>query len=47
MSEEEQTEPLPPNPFSQQSEKELDDYKQRVERQELGIEGRALNTLTC
>ncbi|XP_061083463.1 gamma-adducin-like isoform X1 [Conger conger] len=38
MSEEDQMEPLPPNPFSELSEKELENYKQRVERQELGIE---------
>uniref|UniRef100_A0A8C1AXE0 Adducin 3 (gamma) a n=1 Tax=Cyprinus carpio carpio TaxID=630221 RepID=A0A8C1AXE0_CYPCA len=34
---EEQTGPLPPNPFSELSEKELEDYQKRVERQQLGV----------
>ncbi|KAJ8360216.1 hypothetical protein SKAU_G00167410 [Synaphobranchus kaupii] len=38
MPDEDQMEPLPPNPFSQLSEKELEEYKQRVERRQLGIE---------
>ncbi|XP_064174138.1 gamma-adducin-like isoform X1 [Anguilla rostrata] len=38
MPDEDQMEPLPPNPFSQLTERELEQYKQRVERQELGIE---------
>uniref|UniRef100_A0A8C1B2C5 Adducin 3 (gamma) a n=1 Tax=Cyprinus carpio carpio TaxID=630221 RepID=A0A8C1B2C5_CYPCA len=32
-----QTGPLPPNPFSELSEKELEDYQKRVERQQLGV----------
>lgn len=40
---EEEAEPLPPNPFSELSERDLDDYKQQVEHQQLGLEG---NTLT-
>ncbi|XP_051767473.1 adducin 3 (gamma) a isoform X2 [Ctenopharyngodon idella] len=35
---EEQTGPLPPNPFSELSEKELDNYQKRVERQHLGLD---------
>uniref|UniRef100_A0A8C2EVE0 Adducin 3 (gamma) a n=1 Tax=Cyprinus carpio TaxID=7962 RepID=A0A8C2EVE0_CYPCA len=35
---EEQTGPLPPNPFSELSEKELEDYQKRVERQQLGVD---------
>ncbi|KAJ8248083.1 hypothetical protein GJAV_G00238080 [Gymnothorax javanicus] len=35
---EEQEEPLPPNPFSEQTERELQEYKQSVERKHLGIE---------
>uniref|UniRef100_A0A8C9WQL9 Adducin 3 (gamma) a n=1 Tax=Scleropages formosus TaxID=113540 RepID=A0A8C9WQL9_SCLFO len=34
-------EPLPPNPFSQLSETELEQYKKSVERRQLGIEGKA------
>uniref|UniRef100_A0A8C2EVV2 Adducin 3 (gamma) a n=1 Tax=Cyprinus carpio TaxID=7962 RepID=A0A8C2EVV2_CYPCA len=34
----EQTGPLPPNPFSELSEKELEDYQKRVERQQLGVD---------
>lgn len=37
---EEQTGPLPPNPFSELSEKELEDYQKRVERQQLGVDGK-------
>uniref|UniRef100_A0A8C1AZN1 Adducin 3 (gamma) a n=1 Tax=Cyprinus carpio carpio TaxID=630221 RepID=A0A8C1AZN1_CYPCA len=37
---EEQTGPLPPNPFSELSEKELEDYQKRVERQQLGVYGK-------
>lgn len=32
--------PLPPNPFSEQSEKELDDYRKNVERRQLGLSGK-------
>ncbi|XP_050951477.1 LOW QUALITY PROTEIN: adducin 3 (gamma) a [Labeo rohita] len=35
---EEQTGPLPPNPFSELSEKDLDDYQKRVERQQPGLD---------
>uniref|UniRef100_A0AAR2KTM7 Class II aldolase/adducin N-terminal domain-containing protein n=1 Tax=Pygocentrus nattereri TaxID=42514 RepID=A0AAR2KTM7_PYGNA len=35
---EDQTEPLPPNPFSELTERELNDYKKRVERQQLGLD---------
>ncbi|XP_048023355.1 adducin 3 (gamma) a isoform X1 [Megalobrama amblycephala] len=35
---EEQTGPLPPNPFSELSEKELDNYQKRVERQHHGLD---------
>ncbi|KAL4640193.1 gamma-adducin isoform X1 [Arapaima gigas] len=35
---EDQMEPLPPNPFSQLSETELEQYKKSVERRQLGIE---------
>ncbi|XP_043089568.1 gamma-adducin-like isoform X2 [Puntigrus tetrazona] len=35
---EEQTGPLPPNPFSELSERELQDYQKRVERQQLGVD---------
>ncbi|KAL4640194.1 gamma-adducin isoform X1 [Arapaima gigas] len=38
---EDQMEPLPPNPFSQLSETELEQYKKSVERRQLGIEGKA------
>ncbi|XP_035260942.1 gamma-adducin-like isoform X2 [Anguilla anguilla] len=34
----EQTGPLPPNPFSQLSERELEEYRRRVERRQLGLE---------
>uniref|UniRef100_A0A673H8D0 Gamma-adducin-like n=1 Tax=Sinocyclocheilus rhinocerous TaxID=307959 RepID=A0A673H8D0_9TELE len=35
---EEQTGPLPPNPFSELSEKVLQDYQKRAERQQLGVD---------
>ncbi|XP_077083013.1 adducin 3 (gamma) a isoform X1 [Siphateles boraxobius] len=35
---EEQMVPLPPNPFSDQIEKEMNDYQKRVERQHLGLD---------
>uniref|UniRef100_A0A671SB95 Class II aldolase/adducin N-terminal domain-containing protein n=1 Tax=Sinocyclocheilus anshuiensis TaxID=1608454 RepID=A0A671SB95_9TELE len=37
---EEQTGPLPPNPFSELSEKVLQDYQKRAERQQLGVDGK-------
>lgn len=36
----EQTGPLPPNPFSEPSEKELVDYRKRVEGHHLGLDGK-------
>ncbi|XP_067353859.1 adducin 3 (gamma) a isoform X4 [Channa argus] len=36
-TEEEQMAPLPPNPFSELSEKYLDEYRKNVERQQLGL----------
>ncbi|XP_072560083.1 adducin 3 (gamma) a isoform X1 [Paramormyrops kingsleyae] len=36
--EDDQMEPLPPNPFNQLSEKELEQYKKNVERGQLGME---------
>lgn len=36
-TEEEQMAPLPPNPFSELSEKELEDYRKNVERRQLGL----------
>ncbi|XP_036380727.1 adducin 3 (gamma) a isoform X4 [Megalops cyprinoides] len=38
VPDEEQMGPLPPNPFSQLSEKELEEYRRAVERRQLGIE---------
>ncbi|XP_069045313.1 adducin 3 (gamma) a isoform X1 [Lepisosteus oculatus] len=38
IPDDEQMEPLPPNPFSQLTEKELEEYKKTVERRQLGIE---------
>ncbi|KAG7492587.1 hypothetical protein MATL_G00016470 [Megalops atlanticus] len=38
VPDEEQMGPLPPNPFSQLSEKELEEYRRTVERRQLGIE---------
>ncbi|XP_051550830.1 adducin 3 (gamma) a isoform X2 [Myxocyprinus asiaticus] len=35
---EEQTGPLPPNPFSELCEKEMEEYQKRVERQHLGLD---------
>uniref|UniRef100_A0A672NZF0 Class II aldolase/adducin N-terminal domain-containing protein n=1 Tax=Sinocyclocheilus grahami TaxID=75366 RepID=A0A672NZF0_SINGR len=37
---EEQTGPLPPNPFSELSEKVLQDYQKRAEWQQLGVDGK-------
>lgn len=31
--------PLPPNPFSELSEKELEEYRKNVERRQLGLSG--------
>uniref|UniRef100_W5N3N2 Adducin 3 (gamma) a n=1 Tax=Lepisosteus oculatus TaxID=7918 RepID=W5N3N2_LEPOC len=45
IPDDEQMEPLPPNPFSQLTEKELEEYKKTVERRQLGIEGEASGTL--
>ncbi|KAK3528085.1 hypothetical protein QTP86_023683 [Hemibagrus guttatus] len=42
---EEEAEPLPPNPFSELSERDLDDYKQQVERQQLGLDENHTNAL--
>ncbi|XP_071752336.2 adducin 3 (gamma) a isoform X1 [Centroberyx gerrardi] len=36
-TEEEQMAPLPPNPFSELSERELDDYRKNVEKRQLGL----------
>ncbi|XP_069570705.1 adducin 3 (gamma) a isoform X1 [Brachyistius frenatus] len=36
-TEEEQMAPLPPNPFSELSEKELEEYRKNVERRQLGL----------
>lgn len=36
---EEEVEPLPPNPFSELIERDLDDYKHQVEHQQLGLDG--------
>uniref|UniRef100_A0A8C1BRU9 Adducin 3 (gamma) a n=1 Tax=Cyprinus carpio carpio TaxID=630221 RepID=A0A8C1BRU9_CYPCA len=38
----EQTEPLPPNPFSELSEKELEGHQKRGELQQLGLDGKTL-----
>ncbi|XP_042244548.1 adducin 3 (gamma) a isoform X3 [Thunnus maccoyii] len=38
-TEEEQMAPLPPNPFSELSEKELEEYRKNVERRQLGPNG--------
>ncbi|KAF5894398.1 gamma-adducin isoform X1, partial [Clarias magur] len=35
---EEEAEPLPPNPFSELGERDLDNYKQQVDRQQLGLD---------
>ncbi|XP_026803879.1 adducin 3 (gamma) a isoform X2 [Pangasianodon hypophthalmus] len=42
---EDETEPLPPNPFSELSENDLDDYKRQVERQQLGLDENHTNAL--
>ncbi|XP_034045066.1 adducin 3 (gamma) a isoform X2 [Thalassophryne amazonica] len=36
-TEEEQMAPLPPNPFSEQTEKDLEEYRKNVERRQLGL----------
>ncbi|XP_051940139.1 adducin 3 (gamma) a isoform X2 [Hippocampus zosterae] len=38
-TEEEQMAPLPPNPFSELSEKDLQEYRKNVERRQLGLDG--------
>ncbi|MCI4393348.1 hypothetical protein PGIGA_G00156530 [Pangasianodon gigas] len=43
---EDETEPLPPNPFSELSESDLDDYKRQVERQQLGLDEEEQDQLT-
>ncbi|KAL6461939.1 hypothetical protein MHYP_G00300840 [Metynnis hypsauchen] len=43
---EDQMEPLPPNPFSELTERELSDYKKRVERQQLGLDEEEQDQLT-
>ncbi|KAB5526159.1 hypothetical protein PHYPO_G00148520 [Pangasianodon hypophthalmus] len=43
---EDETEPLPPNPFSELSENDLDDYKRQVERQQLGLDEEEQDQLT-
>ncbi|KAJ8404870.1 hypothetical protein AAFF_G00332570 [Aldrovandia affinis] len=40
MPDEEQMGPLPPNPFSELSERELEEYRRNVERRQLGLEGK-------
>ncbi|XP_060715535.1 adducin 3 (gamma) a isoform X2 [Tachysurus vachellii] len=42
---EEEAEPLPPNPFSELSERDLCDYKEQVERQQLGLDENHTNAL--
>ncbi|XP_036421049.1 adducin 3 (gamma) a isoform X3 [Colossoma macropomum] len=42
---EDQAEPLPPNPFSELTERELEDYKKRVEGQQLGLDENHTNIL--
>uniref|UniRef100_A0A8C7NXD3 Adducin 3 n=1 Tax=Oncorhynchus mykiss TaxID=8022 RepID=A0A8C7NXD3_ONCMY len=39
-SEDDQMVPLPPNPFSQLSEKEMDEYTMNVEKRQLGLSGK-------
>ncbi|XP_051550827.1 adducin 3 (gamma) a isoform X1 [Myxocyprinus asiaticus] len=43
---EEQTGPLPPNPFSELCEKEMEEYQKRVERQHLGLDDDDFEQLT-
>ncbi|XP_036421048.1 adducin 3 (gamma) a isoform X2 [Colossoma macropomum] len=43
---EDQAEPLPPNPFSELTERELEDYKKRVEGQQLGLDEEEQDQLT-
>lgn len=38
-TEEEQMAPLPPNPFSELSEQDMDEYRKNVERRQLGLSG--------
>uniref|UniRef100_A0AAZ3NXH4 Class II aldolase/adducin N-terminal domain-containing protein n=1 Tax=Oncorhynchus tshawytscha TaxID=74940 RepID=A0AAZ3NXH4_ONCTS len=40
VSEDDQMVPLPPNPFSQLSEKEMDEYTMNVEKRQLGLSGK-------
>uniref|UniRef100_A0A8B9HTL7 Adducin 3 (gamma) a n=1 Tax=Astyanax mexicanus TaxID=7994 RepID=A0A8B9HTL7_ASTMX len=42
---EDQAEPLPPNPFSELNAGELDDYKKRVEHHHLGVDENHMNLL--
>ncbi|XP_017314403.1 adducin 3 (gamma) a isoform X2 [Ictalurus punctatus] len=42
---EEEVEPLPPNPFSELIERDLDDYKHQVEHQQLGLDENHTNAL--
>uniref|UniRef100_A0A3B3ZFL9 Class II aldolase/adducin N-terminal domain-containing protein n=1 Tax=Periophthalmus magnuspinnatus TaxID=409849 RepID=A0A3B3ZFL9_9GOBI len=39
-TEEDQMAPLPPNPFSELSQKELEEYRKNVERRQLGLSGK-------
>ncbi|XP_017314397.1 adducin 3 (gamma) a isoform X1 [Ictalurus punctatus] len=43
---EEEVEPLPPNPFSELIERDLDDYKHQVEHQQLGLDEEEQDQLT-
>ncbi|MCJ8747549.1 hypothetical protein PDJAM_G00154870 [Pangasius djambal] len=43
---EDEAEPLPPNPFSELSERDLDDYKRQVEHQQLGLDEEEQDQLT-
>ncbi|KAF4093356.1 hypothetical protein AMELA_G00001230 [Ameiurus melas] len=43
---EEEAEPLPPNPFSELRERDLDDYKHQVEHQQLGLDEEEQDQLT-
>lgn len=41
LQEEIPAEPEPPNPFSQLTDQELEEYKKEVERKELGLDGKS------
>uniref|UniRef100_W5L261 Adducin 3 (gamma) a n=1 Tax=Astyanax mexicanus TaxID=7994 RepID=W5L261_ASTMX len=45
VRDEDQAEPLPPNPFSELNAGELDDYKKRVEHHHLGVDENHMNLL--